>query len=452
MAGPRLLDTEITTKNPQPRRAGRSAPSRGRAGRAAPGTRAVRGDAREGNRGKGRVVVEVVGGITVYPARGVGDRWRATWYENGQRRQCQAVSEERLAEKLGKVSERLAADAANMERPGADLIAYFLSPDRHPPGQQWSRKHAHTQRRLCERFVAPVIGGLACEDIKTAHMQAVVNAAPTAQEGKRLHALVSALAGAGITGGYLASARLKQVHWQASGRPSPQAQATVAGESVLFVDPAEIPAHADVAKLGQALAASPARGQLYELMVNLAAYTGLRWGELAALTIAQIDQAARVITVDRKVVEIGGRLFTETPKNRKLRRTIYPRRTPEGYPLAEMIAARIAQARAEQENQTNPLGLMFPSPTGKHWRANNFGRRVLAPAYQAAGWRGTASTARPWTWHSLRHVFCTTALFTWGMDATDVSRLAGHANYRITLDLYVGATAGTLDRARTATE
>jgi ribosomal protein L12E/L44/L45/RPP1/RPP2 len=87
-----------------------------------------------------------------------------------------------------------------MERPGAELIGYFLSPDRHPPGRQWSRKHAHTQGRLCERFVAPVIGHLACEDIKTRHLQAVVNAAPTAQEGKRLHALVSALVGAGITG------------------------------------------------------------------------------------------------------------------------------------------------------------------------------------------------------------------------------------------------------------
>lgn len=43
-------------------------------------------------------------------------------------------------------------------------------------------------------------------------------------------------------------------------------------------------------------------------MTNLAAYSGLRWGELTALTIAQIDPAARVITVDRKVVEIGGPL------------------------------------------------------------------------------------------------------------------------------------------------
>jgi hypothetical protein len=33
-------------------------------------------------------------------------------------------------------------------------------------------------------------------------------------------------------------------------------------------------------------------------------------------------------------------------------------------------------------------------------------------------------------------VFCTTALFTWKLDATDVSRMAGHAIYRITLDMY----------------
>jgi len=43
-------------------------------------------------------------------------------------------------------------------------------------------------------------------------------------------------------------------------------------------------------------------------------------------------------------------------------------------------------------------------------------------------------------------------LFTWKLDATDVSRMAGHSNYRITLDMYVGSTAGVLDRARAATE
>jgi hypothetical protein len=33
-------------------------------------------------------------------------------------------------------------------------------------------------------------------------------------------------------------------------------------------------------------------------MANVAAYTGLRWGELAALTIGQVDPDALVIAVD----------------------------------------------------------------------------------------------------------------------------------------------------------
>ena len=76
------------------------------------------------------------------------------------------------------------------------------------------------------------------------------------------------------------------------------------------MDPAEIPAAADVAKLGQALAVLR---DSFELMACFAAYTGLRWGELAALTIAQVDQAARVVTVDRKVIEIGGKIYLEAP-------------------------------------------------------------------------------------------------------------------------------------------
>jgi integrase len=61
-----------------------------------------------------------------------------------------------------------------------------------------------------------------------------------------------------------------------------------------------------------------------------AAYCGLRWGELVALTVGQVDVAARVITVNQKVVEVAGHLYAEAPKNRKHRKhrkhrkTIYP--------------------------------------------------------------------------------------------------------------------------------
>jgi integrase len=274
----------------------------------------VSGDARESVRSTSRPVIELESGILVYPPEAEGEPWRAVFTENGQRKYQQRATEAKLAEKLEKVKERLQADAANMERPGAGL-----------------------------------------------------------------------------------------------------------------------------------------QGERDELMASTAAYSGLRWGELTALTVWQVDQAGRVITVDRQVIEVAGHLCVEAPKCRKYRKAIYPRRTPDGYPLAEKLAARIEQATAEYEAGTNPLGLIFPSPTGRHWRSSNFNRNVLKRAYLAIGWRDADGNGR-WTRHSLRHVFCTTALFTWKLDPTDVSCMAGHANVRTTLLMYVGSTAGVLDRARQATD
>ena len=312
-------------------------------------------------------MVELDWGITVYPPEVAGEPWRATFTEGGRRRYRQAVSEEKLAARLVKVTERLRAGAPDMERPGADLIAHYLDLDRLPVARRWSRRHADTQRRLCERFAAPVIAAIACQDITVADMQQIVNAAPTAGEGDRL----------------------REVHWQAGGRQLPAPRVNVAGESGLWVGPGEIPAAVDVDRLGQALARGR-RGDLDELMAATAAYAGLRQGELFALTIGQVDPGAQVITVDRKVIEVAGHLYVELPKGRKHRSAIYPARTPQGYPLAAKLAARAGQARAEREAGANPLGLIFPSPRGAHWRSSNFDRRVLAPAYLAAGWRDDA--------------------------------------------------------------
>ena len=61
-----------------------------------------------------------------------------------------------------------------------------MSPDRLPVQEQWSRKHAHTQRRLCERFAALVIDAVICQDIRTERMQKIVNAGLTpARSGPR---------------------------------------------------------------------------------------------------------------------------------------------------------------------------------------------------------------------------------------------------------------------------
>jgi hypothetical protein len=135
---------KIPTESPQPApgKAGRPT-RRAKPERPVPGRVRASGTERAATRGGGEVI-ELEYGITVYPAREEHGRWRAVWYEDGERQQCEAASEEKLAARLEKVTARLEADAPNMRRPGADLIAQYLDPDRLPVGDRWSRKHAHT--------------------------------------------------------------------------------------------------------------------------------------------------------------------------------------------------------------------------------------------------------------------------------------------------------------------
>jgi hypothetical protein len=128
--------TKINTKvtQPAPGRSSRRPAGRPGPGRPPEGPR-VSGDARESV----RPVIEPDFGILVYPPETDGEPWRAVFTENGQRKYRQGATEAKLAGKLEKVKERLQANAANMERPGADLIRHYLDPDRLPGQDRWSR-------------------------------------------------------------------------------------------------------------------------------------------------------------------------------------------------------------------------------------------------------------------------------------------------------------------------
>jgi hypothetical protein len=153
MAHAALARAKINTEVTQPARSrGSRSPAGPRQAGRPPGGPRVSGEARESARHPDRPVVELGCGIVVYPPEADGEPWRAVFTENGQRRYRQGATEAKLAAKLEKVTERLSAGAASMEQPGADLIAHYLDPDRLPVQDRWSRKHAHTQRRLCERF------------------------------------------------------------------------------------------------------------------------------------------------------------------------------------------------------------------------------------------------------------------------------------------------------------
>jgi hypothetical protein len=126
-------------------------------------------------------------------------------------------------------------------------------------------------------------------------------------------------------------------------------------------------------------------------MAATAAYGLLRWGELAALTLAQVDQVARVVTVDRKVVETAGHLYLEAPKNREFPPDDLS--SPHAWRLPVRRAAccpdRGHPRRAGGRHQSARAGL--PSPGGKHWRSSK----------RATAWTRRYTTAR---WSPLRMI------------------------------------------------
>jgi integrase len=175
-----------------------------------------------------------------------------------------------------------------------------------------------------------------------------------------------------------------------------------------------------------------------ELEVLLVAYSGLRWGEHAALTADRLEPGQRRIVVDRQVIETRHHLALSAPKNRRRRATMYPARTPEGVELASLVARRL--------RELPPEALLFPAPRGAWARRSNYHRNVFDPAATAAGWPRRPDGRSVWTFHSLRHVFATWALSQPGARIEDVSHLMGHSSVRITQDIYVNPDGDLFER------
>ena len=163
-------------------------------------------------------VIELEYGITVYEARFDGNRWRAVSYEDGERRRCE-VSAGRHAAPPGWRRSPSGSGSRRPEHETARRGPHRALPrsDRLLPGrdQRWSRERADTQRQDCAAIAAPVIDTVTCQDLKTSHLEKIVNAAPT--PGKVAGSPHDHRAcRAGIEGGYLANARLAKC----TGRPA----------------------------------------------------------------------------------------------------------------------------------------------------------------------------------------------------------------------------------------
>ncbi|MEV0157570.1 site-specific integrase [Micromonospora sp. NPDC050686] len=128
------------------------------------------------------------------------------------------------------------------------------------------------------------------------------------------------------------------------------------------------------------------------LMVLTAAYTGMRWGELAGLHRDNLDLTAGSIYVHPDVGalhEVEGKLYLGPPKtNDSVRHIRLPRF------LTNLLATHLTE---------HPHATVFPGARGYHQRRSNFNRRAWTPAVAGNAKQGIPPILPGMHFHDLRH-------------------------------------------------
>jgi integrase len=153
--------------------------------------------------------------------------------------------------------------------------------------------------------------------------------------------------------------------------------------------------------------------------VRVAAYAGLRLGELLALRWSDVDFVRSVLTISR-ALSAGEERSTKSGHVRQV-------------PLADQAAAALERL-SRREHFTAPGDLVFPNAIGRPLDGSAL-RRRFKRARDAAG-------LRPLRWHDLRHTFGS-LLVAGGVDLVSVKDALGHSQL---------ATTSRYLHARPATE
>jgi integrase len=165
-----------------------------------------------------------------------------------------------------------------------------------------------------------------------------------------------------------------------------------------------------VATVAQVAALAEAIDPRYRALVLVAAYAGLRWGELVGLQVNRVDLLHGRITVAEQATEIDGQFTWGPPKTEAGRRTVT---------LPAVAAAALAEHLATY-SQPGPEGLVFTSAEGGLLRRSNFNRRVWQPATRAVGLKGLR-------FHDLRHTSATLSIAA-GASTRELMARMGHSS------------------------
>ena len=178
--------------------------------------------------------------------------------------------------------------------------------------------------------------------------------------------------------------------------------------------------HVQVAALADAVTLLPE-------VIRFLAYTGLRWGEMAALRVQDFDMLRRRVNISRSVSECG-KLVWSTPKTGERRSVPFPASLAD-----ELAALMVGKGRDE---------LVFTGTRGAVLRAGNYRNRYFSAA--VAKCQKDDETFPTITPHDLRHTAASLAVSA-EANVKAVQRMLGHAKASMTLDVYADLFDDDLD-------
>jgi integrase len=154
----------------------------------------------------------------------------------------------------------------------------------------------------------------------------------------------------------------------------------------------------------------------YQVLTYVLAYTGIRFGEAAALRRARCDVAASRLDIAESLAEVAGGLHFGSTKTHRHRTVAIPAT------IRNLLANHLDTVNQAWET------LVFTSPTGQPLRYSNFRNRVWIPATEAAELPGLDI-------HELRHT-AASLMIRAGADPKLIQTQLGHASIAVTYDVY----------------
>lgn len=176
----------------------------------------------------------------------------------------------------------------------------------------------------------------------------------------------------------------------------------------------------------QVWALSEAVGERWAVLARTLAFTGLRWGELSALTVSDVDLERRRFTVSKAYSDMGGRIVLGSTKNHETRWVPIP--AGLGREIRPLVKGR------------EPGALLFHRD-GAPIPASYFLRTVLRPAVKSV--KGIPDE---FVTHDLRHTAASLAI-RGGVHVKTLQRMLGHKTATLTLDRYGHLFPDDLDAA-----